>query len=215
MPKPDQSENSHPHWLTWAQRIQAIAQSGLQYTGNPFDIERYYELSRIAAEMMIEGTGADADGVRVVFDAQSGYATSKLDIRGVAFKDEELLLVRELADGGRWTLPGSWVDVDEPPSLAVEREVREEAGMLVKTRKLLALYDRNMHGHPPTLFHTYKIFVLCDLIGESMASAIETSDPSFFSLAEILELSLSRVTPKQIARMFEHLHHAKLPADFD
>lgn len=214
MTKPNQSENSNQRRLTLAQKIQAIAQSGLQYTGNPFDIERYHELSWIATEMMIEGTGADADRGRVVFDAQCGYATPKLDIRGVVFTVEELLLVRELADGGRWTLPGGRVDVSEPPSLAVEREVLEEAGTLVKARKKLALYDRNMHGHPPTLFHTYKIFVLCDLIWESMASALETSDPSFFSLAEIPELSLSRVTPKQIARIFEHLHDAKLPADF-
>ena len=211
----NQSKNSDPHWLTWAQKIQALAQSGLQYTINPFDAERYHELSRIATEMMIAGTRADPDEVRVVFDAQSGYATPKLDIRGVVFKDEKLLLVRELVDAGRWTLPGGWVDINEPPSLAVEREVREEAGLLVKASKLLALYDRNLHGHPPTLFHTYKIFVLCDLLGEASASELETSNPTFFPLEEIPELSLARVTHGQIVRMFDYLHNPTLPTDFD
>lgn len=210
-----EAENVNPNWLTWAQHIQAIAQSGLLYTGNPFDVERYRALSGIATEMMVEGTGADPDAVRVVFDAQSGYATPKLDIRGVVFNDDKLLLVRELSDGGRWTLPGGWVDINEPPSAAVEREVREEAGMLVRAVKLLALYDRNLHGHPPTLFHSYKVFILCELLGVAVASELETSDPTFFSEAEIPELSLSRVTPEEIARMFKHQEHPGWPADFD
>lgn len=151
----------------------------------------------------------------MVFDAQCGYATPKLDIRGVIFNDEKVLLVRELADGGRWTLPGGWVDINESPSHAVEREVLEEAGKLVKARKLLAVYDRNQHGHPPTVFHSYKIFVLCDLLGEATASVLETSDPTFFLLSEMPELSPSRVTPEEISRMFEHLHDPSLPTFFD
>ena len=213
--KDNLSENSNPRWLTWAQHIQALAQSGLQYTENPFDAERYQELSRIAAEMMIAGTGADPSGVKVIFEAQCGYATPKVDSRGVVFKDEKLLLVRELQDGGRWTLPGGWVDVNEPPSLAVEREVREEAGFLVKARKLLAVYDRNLHSHPPYPFHAYKLFFLCDLLGDAVASDLETAEPTFFSVDKIPELSLARVTPWQITRVFEHLHNPSLPTEFD
>ena len=213
--EPGQKEPVNPRWLTWAQKIQSIAQSGLLYTGNPFDVERYHELSMIAQEMMVEGTKADPGVVQVVFDAQCGYATPKLDIRGVIFNDEKVLLVRELADGGRWTLPGGWVDINESPSHAVEREVLEEAGKLVKARKLLAVYDRNQHGHPPTVFHSYKIFVLCDLLGEATASVLETSDPTFFLLSEMPELSPSRVTPEEISRMFEHLHDPSLPTFFD
>jgi ADP-ribose pyrophosphatase YjhB (NUDIX family) len=97
----------------------------------------------------------------------------------------------------------------------VEREVLEEAGKLVKARKLLAVYDRNQHGHPPTVFHSYKIFVLCDLLGEATASVLETSDPTFFLLSEMPELSPSRVTPEEISRMFEHLHDPSLPTFFD
>jgi ADP-ribose pyrophosphatase YjhB (NUDIX family) len=205
----------NPRWLTWAQKIQALAQSGLQYTENPFDVERYHQLSRIAAEMMSEGTGADLDSVRVVFEAQEGYATPKVDVRGAVFEDEKILLVRELQDNGRWTLPGGWVDVNEPPSLAVEREVREEAGFEVKAIKLLAVYDRNLHGHPPFPFHTYKLFFRCDLVSTAVASALETSDPTFFPLSELPDLSIARVTQGQIARMFEHLYNPTLQTDFD
>ena len=204
-----------PKWLTWSQRIQAIAQSGLQYTQNPFDAERFRELSTIAAEIMAVQTESDAGEVQKIFSAQEGYATPKLDVRGVVFENDRLLLVRELLDGGAWTLPGGWIDINEPPSLAVERELREEAGIIVKARKLLAVYDRNLHGHPAYPFHAYKLFFLCDLIAEATPDPIETSDPTYFAENKIQGLSMARVTPEEIARMFEHHRQPDLPTDFD
>jgi ADP-ribose pyrophosphatase YjhB (NUDIX family) len=212
---PIEPENKPPEWLLWSQKIQAIAQSGLQYSENPFDIERFKELSGIAAEIMAAKTGSELNEVKLVFEAQSGYATPKVDSRGVVFKDGRILMVREKLDGGKWTLPGGWVDVNESPSKAVEREVREEAGRIVKAKKLLAVFDRNLHGHPPFPFHAYKLFFLCELIGETTLSPLETSDPTFFSEDEIPELSTPRVTMEEIRRMFDHLHHPDLPTDFD
>lgn len=204
-----------PKWLAWAQQIQALAQSGLQYTQNPFDQERYRALSRIAAEMMAVQTEADAGEVMRVFEAQQGYATPKLDVRGVVFKEERILMVKELMDGGAWTLPGGWIDINEPPGLAVERELREEAGVIVKAKKLLAVYDRNLHGHPPYAFHAYKLFFRCELIAEATPDPVETSDPTWFGEDSIPPLSLARVTPEEIMRMFEHLRQPDLPTDFD
>jgi len=201
--------------MHWAQQIQALAQSGMAYTTNAFDQGRYQELRHIAAEMMAAATNAEVSEVASIFDAQSGYATPKLDVRGVVFKDEKILLVRELMDGGAWTLPGGWVDINEPLSRAVEREVREEAGMIVKARKLAAVFDRNLHGHPPYPFHTYKLFVLCDLIAEATPDPLETSDPTFYAYNQIPGLSRARVTEEEIQRMFDHLHHPEWPTDFD
>lgn len=201
--------------FTWAQKIQAIAQSGLAYTNNPFDQGRYLELSRIAAELMASATGAEVTEVTAVFEAQAGYATPKVDVRGVVFKNDKILMVRELLDGGKWTLPGGWADINEPLSRAVEREVREEAGMIVKATKLAAVFDRNLHGHPPYAFHTYKMFVLCDLIAEATPDPLETSDPTFFAQKALPELSVSRVTEEEIKRMFVHLKEPALPTDFD
>jgi ADP-ribose pyrophosphatase YjhB (NUDIX family) len=201
--------------LKWAQEVQAIAQSGLAYTQNPFDKQRYQELSKFAAQMMASATGAEISEVNSVFEAQSGYATPKVDVRGVVFKGKKILLVRELLDGGKWTLPGGWVDINEPPSLAVEREVREEAGMIVKARKVAAVFDRNLHGHPPYPFHSYKLFIICDLIAEATPDPLETADPTFFAQNQIPELSLPRVTPEEIAAMYEHFTDPDRPTDFD
>lgn len=201
--------------LRWAQQLQALAQSGMAYTTNVFDNQRYDEVKQIAAEMMAAATGAELEEVKCVFDVQSGYATPKVDVRGVVFKDKKILLVRELMDGGRWTLPGGWVDINEPMSKAVEREVREEAGMIVTARKLAAVFDRNQHGHPPYPYHTYKMFVLCDLIAEATPDPVETAEPKFFGAGELPELSRARVTEEELQRMFTHLDNPELPTEFD
>jgi ADP-ribose pyrophosphatase YjhB (NUDIX family) len=201
--------------LRWAQQIQALAQSGMAYTSNVFDNQRYNEFKQIAAEMMSAATGAELDEVKAVFDVQSGYATPKIDVRGVVFKGKKILLVRELMDGGRWTLPGGWVHINEPLSKAVEREVREEAGMIVKARKLAAVFDRNQHGHPPYPYHTYKLFVICDLIAEATPDPEETADPTFFTADALPELSRARVTEEELTRLFAHLDDPDLPTEFD
>jgi len=204
-----------PRWLEYAQRLAALAQSGMAYCRNPYDLERYHQMSEIAAEMLAEGSGEPVDQVLSLLDNQAGYATPKLDARGVVFREEKILLVRELADGGRWTLPGGWVDVGEAPRLAVEREVREESGYEVKASKLLALYDRDLHDHPPHLFHTYKIFIQCDLLGGAPTESLETGGADFFAPDSLPELSISRTTAAEIQRMFEHLHNPNLPTDLD
>jgi ADP-ribose pyrophosphatase YjhB (NUDIX family) len=201
-------------WLFWARRLESLAQNGLAYSTNPFDIDRFHQIQEVAAEIFSDYGQADLDDVENIIKIEPGYATPKLDIRGVVFREGKILLVKELADGG-WTLPGGWIDVDEPPSRAVEREVLEESGFEVKATKLLAVYDRNLHGHPAYIFHLYKIYLLCELQGGQPVDSIETSGAAFFSEGEIPPLSIARTTPQVLARMFEHYRHPEWPADFD
>ncbi len=203
-----------PQCLDWAQRLEMLAQSGLQYGENEYDRERYRTVKQIAIEMLSALSQEDLPVIQGLIDTQSGYTTPKLDIRGVVFRDDKILLVRELADNG-WTLPGGWVDVNEPPSRAAEREVWEESGYEVKARKLLALLDRNQHGFPPYIFHAYKIYILCEISGGAPSDSHETAGARFFARDEIPPLSLARTTPEVIERMFEHYAHPDWPTDFD
>src|SRR5581483_2836833 len=204
----------NPNWLTWAQRIQAIAQTGLTFSHDMYDIERYEELRAIAAEIMAAYSGADVDMIRGLFAREVGYATPKIDVRGVVFRGGAILLVKERADG-LWTLPGGWADVGDPPSAAVEREIAEESGYQARAVKLLALYDRNKHGHPPRPDHVYKLFFLCELLGGAPSTTMETDGVGFFREDQLPDLSVDRIMPAQIARMFEHLRHPEWPTDFD
>ena len=205
-----------PQWLLWARRLQALAQNGLTFANNPYDVERYHEIRQIAAEMMAAGADGEISRVLELFAAEIGYATPKVDTRGAIFQDDAILLVRELADGGRWTLPGGWADVNESPAEAVAREVFEESGYETAVVKLLAVYDRSKQGHlPPYPYHVYKLFFRCAIVGGAAAHSTETGGAEFFREHEIPELSLARVTPRQIARLFEHYRHPEWPTDFD
>ncbi len=204
-----------PDWLGWAKRLQAIAQNGLTFSRDPFDVQRYTLVRDLAAEIMAHGSGTEILQIRELFAEQVGYATPKVDVRGVVFRDQRILLVRERLDGG-WTLPGGWVDVCESPSESVAREIREESGYLARPLKLLAVYDRSKHPHvPPLPFHIYKLFFLCELLGGEASPSLETSDVGFFAEDEIPPLSISRTTEAQLVRMFAHLRHPHWPADFD
>jgi ADP-ribose pyrophosphatase YjhB (NUDIX family) len=204
-------------WLEWAQKLQAIAQNGLTYSPNPYDIERYRQIQQITAEIMANYSHAEPSHILDLFSREEGYATPKVDVRGAVFQEDKILLVKERNDNGFWTLPGGWVDVGESPSTAIVREVYEESGYQTQVVKLLAVYDRNhpRHGHPPLEYHAYKLFFLCELLGGKPTNSYETEDATFFGENEIPQLSLSRVVPSQISRLFEHYRHPDYPTDFD
>jgi ADP-ribose pyrophosphatase YjhB (NUDIX family) len=203
-------------WLEWSQQLQAIAQNGLTYCDNPYDIERYRQMRQIAAEMMATYTGVEPNFIADLFEKEEGYATPKVDVRGAVFYDDKILLVKEREDSC-WTLPGGWVDVGESPSAAVVREVYEESGYQTKAVKLLALLDRNhpRHEHPPMRHHVYKLFFQCEIVGGAPNENHETEAVAFFAEHQIPALSLTRVVPAQIARLFEHLRHPDWATDFD
>lgn len=205
-----------PNWLLWARELQASAQSGLAYAESPYDRARYKDLLALAARMMAEGSGEATELVEAVFKLQQGYATPKVDVRGAVFRGREILLVSEMIDGGRWTMPGGFADVNECPSESVMREVAEEAGYVVKVKKLCAVYDRDKHGNTqPHPFHIYKLLFLCEEAGRCEKSDLETAEARFFPIDDLPELSLNRTQPWQIMRAYEHLQDPSLPADFD
>jgi ADP-ribose pyrophosphatase YjhB (NUDIX family) len=205
-----------PLWLVWARELQSIAQTGLTFATGTFDLERYKAIRSLAARMM--ATCSDANFVRVegLFAGQAGYATPKVDVRGAVIENGRILLVREIEDFGRWTMPGGWADVNQSPSECVIRELREETGLEVAPRKLAAVYDRALQGHPPHPFSVYRLFFICDAIGGTPTAGLETSEVAFFGENEIpRDLSAERVLPHQIRRMFEHARNKHLPTDFD
>ncbi len=197
-----------------ARRLQAIAQSGLAYTKDPFDVERFRAVRQAAAELLAAQSGSETEQVLRLFEAEDGYATPKLDVRGVVFRDDQILLVRERQDG-LWTLPGGWVDVGDSPSEAVRKEVKEESGYDVRAVKLLMLYDRERHGHPPLAWHIYKLFFLCQIDGGGPQSGMETDEVGFFDEDALPDLSRTRVTPEEIHRLFEHHRNPDWPTEFD
>ncbi len=197
-------QNTHPfQWLATAKRLQAIAQAGLSFSDNGYDIERYEEIREISVKMMSHYTGEDFTKVKSLFAAGKGYQTPMVDIRAVIFKDGKILLVKEKVDG-RWSLPGGWADVGYSPAEVAAKETREEAGFEVKAKRLLAVFDKKFHPHPPEPHYVYKIFLLCEYVGGKAMAGTETSDVGFFNRRELPPLSEERNTSVQIEMMFAY-----------
>lgn len=206
---------TEPNWLRWAKQLAAIAQNGLTYSEIAYDIERYEQIRQIAAEMMAQGFEYNVESFLALFSKETGYATPKVDVRGAAFRDEKILLVKERCDNA-WTLPGGWADPNQSATEAVIREVREESGFEVGVTKLAAVYDRSKHPHlPPAPFHVYKLFFICEITGGKAMTSYETTAVDFFDVQSIPELSIDRTLPFQITRMFDHARNPALPTDFD
>jgi ADP-ribose pyrophosphatase YjhB (NUDIX family) len=209
---------SDPDWLTWTREMQAIAQTGLAFVRDPYDRERYEMLRELASRIMARHTdGIEASEIAALFAGEQGYATPKIDVRAAVFDTEgRILMVREVMDSGRWTLPGGWADVNLTAAENAAKEAFEESGYLVEVKKLAAVWDRTRQGHPPSPFSCAKFFFICDIIGGAPAPSLETSEVAFFAEDALPEdLSLGRVVPSQIHRMFAHRRDPGLPTDWE
>lgn len=188
-------------WLSWAVELQSIAQAGLYYGKDIYDIERYERLREISAEMVSYKTEIPVEKVRELFCNEVGYQTPKIDTRAAIFKENKILLVKE--NNGKWSLPGGWCDVDVSVKENTIKEVKEEAGLDVSADLVIAVQDREKHNLPVYAYKVCKIFVLCTILGGSFEKNIETVESDFFPLEHLPELAEEKNTAAQVAMCFE------------
>lgn len=201
-------------WLKWAMEIQSLAQAGLAYTENPYDIERYERLREISAEMVAEKSNISLDKVERLFCNETGYQTPKLDTRAAIFKDNKILLTHE--NNGTWSLPGGWCDVLESVKSNTVKEVKEETGLDVEAVKIISIQDRNKHNKPQYAYGVCKVFVLCNIIGGKFIKNIETTETKYFSLEEIpSNLAEEKTSKEQIEMCFAAFNNQSWQTQFD
>jgi ADP-ribose pyrophosphatase YjhB (NUDIX family) len=204
-----------PQWLRIARELRAIAQTGLTFSADRFDRQRYERVRELAGSLLALGSGADYDMILSILREDNGYATPKVDVRGAAFVDGRVLMVREISDGN-WTLPGGWADVNQTAGECVVREIAEESGFEARILKLAAVYDYQRRNRPARHIDSiYKMFFICEITGGAARVSDETSEVAFFARGELPPLSQGRTTAAQIDRMFQHAEQPDLSADFD
>lgn len=209
-----------PAWLTLARELRAMAQTGLTYARDGYDIERYKRLGEIADDLLGEGFVIDPKILTAGQPRQVGYATPQVDVRGAIFRDRldgagEVLLVREKTDG-KWALPGGWADVNLSPAQNVVKEIEEEAGITARVLRLAACYDRRRHPYdPPEPRHCYKLHFVCEWLAGDLKPGDETLAAAFFSLDALPTLSTGRVIEPHIRQAYAHYRDPGLPVAFD
>ncbi|PLT30005.1 NUDIX hydrolase [Peribacillus deserti] len=201
-------------WLEWAKQIQALSQAGLAFSKDIYDLERFEALRDISAEMAAELTGTPVETMHGIFTNEKGYQTPKVDVRAVIFHEQKMLLVKEKNDD-LWALPGGWAEIGLTPGENAVKETREETGFDVRPVRLLAVLDKKCHPHPPSLYHVYKFFILCELEGGKAAPGIETTEVRFFAQDRLPALSTARNTETQLDIMFEFLKNPLKNTVFD
>jgi len=221
LPMPDGYRRSiraavgEPAWLGLARELQAIAQTGLHYSKDIYDTQRYERLRELTADMMAMGSGAVAEQIMDLFRQDLGYGTPRVGVRAAAFRDDgRILMAREVSDG-LWALPGGWADVNQTGSECAVREVEEETGFTVRAVKLCGVWDRRRHDSPPSPLTIYNLYFLCEITGGEPRPSIETSEIGFFPEDELPDISPLRVQRALIRRMFAHYRQPDLPTEFD
>lgn len=205
--------NDMEKWLELAVEIQSLAQAGLAYANNVYDIERYERLRDISAEMISMKTDVDFNKIKDLFCNETGYQTPKIDTRAAIFKDNKILLVHE--NNGTWSLPGGWCDVLESVKSNTIKEVKEEAGVEVVAKRIIAVQDRNKHNKPIYAYGVCKIFVLCEIIGGSFEENIETTEIDYFELNNLPQLAEEKNNKEQIEMCFRAKDDAHWQVQFD
>ncbi len=201
--------NKQIELLQLAKQVQALAENGLHYSENDYDLDRYSNLEEISLRMISLISGLSQQTIEMATPERNGYRTPKVDVRCVIFNEQdEILLVQERIDS-RWSLPGGWCDVGFTPTEVAEKEALEEAGIRVKAGRLLAVFDKKKHDHPEDLYYAYKIFLECKPENLEIKPGMETLDAGFFREDQLPELSTPRNTAGQIHLMFD-FHRNKI-----
>ena len=201
------------NWLDWAIELQSLAQAGLAYGHDAYDMQRYERIREIAAEMVAQRGGVPPEKVRELFCNESGYQTPKLDTRAAIFREGKILLVRE--NSGRWSLPGGWVDVNLSVRENAVKEVWEEAGLRVEAERIIAVQDRKKHNLPPYAYGICKVFVECALLGGEFRENIETTASGWFGEDELPELAVEKTSAEQVRLCFRAHRSERWEALFD
>lgn len=207
------NDSKSPKWMEWAQEIFSLSQSGLTYSQNPYDLERYKRLQEISAEIIASQSQLEKEAVLESFSMQAGYITPKVDVRGAVVRDGKILLIQERADD-RWAMPGGWADLGNSPKSVAEREVWEESGYRVKAEKVVAVIDAN-RIEPMEFYHAYKLIFLCTLIDGEPRTSHETLAVDFFAPDQLPPLSLYRTNEDMIREVFAHLENPNRHTTFD
>ncbi len=173
-----------------------------------YDRERYAQVRQVAAEMFAaDGEVAPVDELLAL---ETGQATPKLSVRGVVFRGDTILLVRD------WSSPPAAGSTSVETEAAV-REVLEESGYETRAVRLLALLDRDRHDYEPHAWRIWKAIVLCELLGDDQRPFVSETDAArFFTRGALPEpLPSGDATRALVERAFEHLEHPEWPADLD
>ncbi|WP_350286510.1 NUDIX hydrolase [uncultured Croceitalea sp.] len=184
-------------------RLKAIADMGLVYAEDSYDIERYEELKNISLQLMSHLADTPFEKLDAFFLPQLDYPTPKVDVRGfVLNENDEILMAQESVDL-KWTIPGGWADIGTTPKEVVIKEIKEETGIDAEVVRLLAVYDKQRHKHPAEPYYIYKLMFFCRATGGELRPGFDMKGAAYYPIKDLPELSEERILESQIQHLFQ------------
>ena len=178
--------------LRWAESLAGIAQTGLGFTDNLYEKERFQEVLAVAADIRTHvQSGVDPDHqvtewLDRVGSGIAGYVTPKITVGAVVGNDAGELLLVQRADSGMWLYPTGWADVGYSPSEVVVKEVKEEAGIECDVLRPIAVLDGMRLGF--TRIPLVSLVFHCHQTGGDLTPhPLECRDVGFFARDELPE----------------------------
>lgn len=182
-------------------KVLSISKIGLKYSSDPYAIENY-ELLQQLSETMLDQQCIYPKGVH--FYERDIYPTPNISVRVLILNEKgQLLLVKEQSDG-LWAVPGGWVDVFTTPKESAMSEVKQEAGITIEVKRLLATMQRERYKDYPTLVSETVHYFLGEYVSGELTPSHETSDVQYFDLEHLPPLSKKTT----IAEISKALHVA-------
>ena len=184
----------------YLQRMIALTDTGLTFTKDPFDRERYEDLRGLLSEMLNQASDLDSEEVAEVLKPTSAYATPLMDVRAWIVEDEKICLVRGQGEND-WALPGGFGEVGYSPTENILKEIEEETGFEAKVERLLAVFDTDRFQLQSK---QYAKFVFeCKLLAGQFQENQEIADLQFFAIDQLPNLSEKRITKEQIEILWQ------------
>ncbi|GAA6183271.1 NUDIX hydrolase N-terminal domain-containing protein [Aliiglaciecola sp. NS0011-25] len=202
----EMSDKDHASiWLSHVKRLHAIAESGLAFSPEEFDRERFTEISHIAQQMMSDLASVPVKQISdLVTPFHRRYVTPQVEVRGAVIKDGKILLVQEKSDK-KWTLPGGYADVGLTAVQNIKKEIEEEANVYVSHTRLISLRHKASGDYDPDIRDFYKMLFLCEPIEPiNQTAGMETCGADFFTLQQIPPLSTGRTIMRDLQDAFAY-----------
>ena len=191
---------SATNFAKYLQRMLAITDTGLTYTKDPFDRERYEDLRQILWSLLQDQTELNQEELTAIFQPSGSYATPLMDVRAWIVQDQKICLVRGQGED-TWALPGGFGEVGYSPKENSRKEVQEETGFSVEVGSLLAIFDTNRFQLQNKQY--VKFVFDCQLLDGRFQENQEVAELGFFDISALPPLSEKRITKEQMEILWQ------------
>jgi ADP-ribose pyrophosphatase YjhB (NUDIX family) len=133
-------------------------------------------------------------------------------VGGVVIHRNRVLLIRRAREPlkGEWSIPGGLVELGEDLAAGVRRELKEETGLDVEPREVIAAFDRIFREGRRVKYHYVIVDYVCRLKGGRLRPASDVVDARWVRREDLPQYKLTEKATEVVLKAFEFFQRPKL-----